>query len=120
VPDDLKFELQGPDLTWEQWHAMSNDLKFKLQEYQNDESKGEKNKVPYTWWDWHFMVQDMESGRAGRQKFITVGFGPYSSVSKHVPYFIKGESNANCLIFRTVEDGLEPHEHEKFSRWLRF
>jgi hypothetical protein len=51
VPDDLKFELQGPDLTWEQWHAMSNDLKFKLQEYQNDESKGEKNKVPYTWWD---------------------------------------------------------------------
>jgi hypothetical protein len=51
VPDDLKFVLQGPDLTWEQWHAMSNDLKFKLQEYQNDESKGEKNKVPYTWWD---------------------------------------------------------------------
>ena len=41
------------------------------------------------------MIQDMESGRAEKQKFIPVGFRPYSSVSEHVPYFIKGESYYN-------------------------
>jgi hypothetical protein len=95
VPDELKFKLQEPDLRCEHWRAMPDDLKFKLQEYQLDESKGKKNKVPYTWWDWHFMIQDMESGRAEKQKFIPVGFLPYSSVSHYVPYFIKGESYCN-------------------------
>ena len=79
VPDELKFKFQEPDLRCEHWRAMPDDLKFKLQEYQLDESKGKKNKVPYTWWDWHFMIQDMESGRAEKQKFIPVGFMPYSS-----------------------------------------
>jgi hypothetical protein len=87
--------LLGGDLTWEEWHAMPDDLKFKLQEYQMDEKTEKKDKLPYAWWDWHFMIQDMESGRAERQKFIPVGFGPYSSVSQHVPYFIKGESYYN-------------------------
>jgi hypothetical protein len=96
VPDDLKFKLQEPDLTWEHWQTMPDDLKFKLQEYQLDENEEKKkNQVPYTWWDWHFMIQDMESGRTAKEKFIPVGFGPYSSVSQHVPYFIKGESYHN-------------------------
>jgi hypothetical protein len=50
----------GGDLTWEQWHALSDDLKFRLQEYQMDEQTGKKDKLPYAWWDWHFMIQDME------------------------------------------------------------
>jgi hypothetical protein len=95
VPDDLKFKLQECHLTWEQWHAMPDDLKFKIQKYQMDERERKKDKVPYTWWDWHFMIQDMESGCAEKQKFIPVGFGPYSSVSQHVPYFIKGEPYYN-------------------------
>jgi hypothetical protein len=80
----------GGDLTWEQWRLMPDDSKFKLQEFQMDEKTGKKDKVPYTWWDWHFMIQDLESGRAEPQKFIPVGFVPYSSVSQHVPSFIKG------------------------------
>ena len=95
APYDLKFKLQQPCLIWEHWQTLPDDLKFKLQEYQMDEdkSKGKKNKIPYTWWDWHFMIQDMESGRAESQKFIPVGFGPYSS--QHVPNFIKGECYYN-------------------------
>jgi TIR domain len=85
----------GGDLTWEQWHAMPDDWRFKLQEYQMDETTGKKDKVPYVWWDWHFMIQEMESGRVEPQKFIPAGFGPYSFVSRHVPLFIKGASYYN-------------------------
>ena len=56
----------GGDLTWEQWHSMSDDQKFELQKFQMDEKTGKKDKVPYVWWDWHFMIQDIESGRASR------------------------------------------------------
>jgi hypothetical protein len=60
-----------------------------------DESTGKKDKLPYTWWDWHFMIQDIVSGRSEPQKFIPVGFGPYSSISQNVPSFIKGATYYN-------------------------
>src|SRR5262249_22845059 len=41
------------------------------------------------------MIRELESGRAERQKFIPVGFSPYSSISQYVPSFIKGETYYN-------------------------
>ena len=41
------------------------------------------------------MIQDLESSRAERQKFIPVGFGPYALNSQYVPSFIKGETYYN-------------------------
>jgi hypothetical protein len=95
----------GGDLTWEQWRSMPEDWKFKLQKFQMDETEGKKDKIPYAWWDWHFMIQDIESGRAERQKFIPVGFGPYSSISQYVPPFIKGATYYNLTLSEEL-DGL--------------
>ena len=85
----------GDDLTWEQWHSMPDDWKNRLHNFQMDERQGKKDKLPYVWWDWHFMIKDLESGRAERQKFILVGFRPYSSISQYVPSFVKGETYYN-------------------------
>jgi len=85
----------GGELTWEQWHSMSDELKYQLQNFQMDENQGKKAKVPYVWWDWHFMIKDLESGRVERNKFIPVGFRPHSAISHDIPSFIKGETYFN-------------------------
>jgi len=100
-----KSPLGGDDLTWELWHSFPDDMKYQLQYYQLDEKNGKKHKLPYTWWDWHFMIQDMKSGHAEPQKFIPVGFVPYSTASPYIPSFIKGASYYN-LSFNDDFEGL--------------
>jgi hypothetical protein len=88
----------GGDLTLEQWYAMPDEKKFELQKYQlegKEQKQEDRGKVPYTWWDWHFIMQDMKSGRVGPEKFIPVGFGPYSLISRYVPFFVKGANYYN-------------------------
>src|SRR5262249_52328226 len=75
-------------------HSMPEDMKYELQRFQNDEPP-KKDKLPYTWWDWQFMIQEIESGRAERAKFVPAGFGNYSSASEYVPAFVKGAAYYN-------------------------
>jgi hypothetical protein len=75
---------------WCDWHRLNDAARL-------------TTRVPFLWYDWHFMKSALESGRAPREKFIPVGFGPYDP--NCIPEFVRGATYCN-LESTTEFDGL--------------
>jgi hypothetical protein len=63
-------------------------------------------------WDVHFMVEEIESGRAERRKFIPIGFGSYKQNSQYAPPFLAGAHYHDLSSSEEFEDLLRRFKSE--------